>query len=233
MSFFRKKKKSTTSSTTTTAEKKVDENNVRVGSSKALDDSKIKSMTKVTTSLPSSLEEGETTEDNEIFDRRAYKATSAKRSNINQDDRNSTTDDDDATIATATATLTATATAAASLRTGARSYGNARENTEGFYNARIVVKDWQFNRDTITVPSGTMVVFSVDSKERSMVELTINITNKQGHIVDHSECLTAGQLWEYFATDVGEYSFQDQDDEELKGTIIVVEGDQSTKFASQ
>ena len=182
MSFFRKKKtttnasqstqkSSTTSSTSSSSSTKIDENNVRVFSS-----TETKTMNSMTTkpNLPTTLDEGETYEDAEVFDRRSLKATARRQVSVqqpttatsermNKDDK---VDEDD---------LQQGDEENKPLRSGPRSYGNARENTEGFYNARITVKDWQFNVDSIIVPVGCMILFSVDKSERSMVECNIQI----------------------------------------------------------
>ena len=181
MSFFRKKKKTTeaestqkssTTSSTSSSSTKVDENNVRVFSS-----TETKTMDSMTTkpNLPTTLDEGETYEDAEVFDRRSLKATARRQVSVQQPTTTTTErmnkkdkvdkaeedeqgDDENKP-----------------LRSGPRSYGNARENTEGFYNARITVKDWQFNVDSIIVPVGCMILFSVDKSERSMVEVNVQI----------------------------------------------------------
>ena len=182
MSFFRKKKKTTeaestqkssTTSSTSSSSTKVDENNVRVFSS-----TETKTMDSMTTkpNLPTTLDEGETYEDAEVFDRRSLKATARRQVSVqqptttttermNKKDKVDKTEDDELQGDDENKPL----------RSGPRSYGNARENTEGFYNARITVKDWQFNVDSIIVPVGCMILFSVDKSERSMVEVNVQI----------------------------------------------------------
>ena len=86
--------------------------------------------------LPTTLDEGETYEDAEVFDRRSLKATARRQVSVqqptttttermNKKDKVDKTEDDELLGDDENKPL----------RSGPRSYGNARENTEGFYNA--------------------------------------------------------------------------------------------------
>jgi hypothetical protein len=219
---FRRKKKSATGSTTTEPKPKtqVDEKNVRVGTIAGNDEAE-SSMT-AAPSLPSSLEVGETADDTIFFDRRAVKAAS-KRSNTTAMESKSVLPLQLLPIPPKL-----------ELRTSPRVYGNACENTQGFYSSRVTVKDWQFETHArkITVPVGCMVIFSVDKSERSMVEINVQVHDGAGCLLGTSPCLTAGQSWEFFCLKTDVVEFQDINDEELSGTISIVEGDKGTQFAS-
>ena len=218
MSFFRRKKSSSEKE-----EKKeaATPKNVRV-TTRNLD---ALSMTKTPTELPSTIEKGEQLEDNVVYSRQALKATAVRnqkrmhqstttQGKVEEDDDEEEEEEEEET----------------ELRTGNNSYGNARKDcVAGYYQARVTVKDWQFNQTHITVPLGCVVLFSVGKKERSMVEVKVKITNDTDQCLGTSPALSAGQVWEYFCDALGELGFEDvSDGEEMAGTITVVAGDEKT-----
>lgn len=214
--------------------KKNENNNVRVNPNRSTPNTPREyppSMIKtIPTELPSSVEPDDMDAMQDIFDRRAFKD---KRKNIsvsnttNKD--NNKTEKDNSSSEEEEEEETQK-----KLRTGPKTFGSAKQNEKGFYSVNVVVKDWRFTENELTVPLGCVVSFSVDKKERSMVEVTVSINNNNNEHVATSFCLTAaGPKWEYFCNEIGEFSFCDINDEDdsMKGTILIVDGDERTVLA--
>ena len=82
------------------------------------------------------------------------------------------------------------------LRKG-RYYGDAKETPDGFYLLDVRVENWTFCVDDVTVPVGTVLRFSVDEREKPMVEVTVLIKDESDGVVSQSPALSAGQQWEW------------------------------------
>ena len=223
--------------------KQQEDTNVRVGPNHSLPSPRVPQsmIQQPPTELPTTLE-GDAEAAFDHFDRKAFKANVAHNHKM----LSNTT-----TSATATATATAASQGRAEissdeadaegeqkqqppLRTSPKRYGDASQNKRGYYSAQITVKDWCFDHTELTVPLGCVLVFGVDKKERSMVEVTVNITHDtDAGLAKQSPCLTAGSQWEYFCNGLGEFEFQDSNDEDdaMQGSFVVVEGDEMTQNA--
>lgn len=116
-----------------------------------------------------------------------------------------------------------------SLRKG-RYYGDAKETPGGFYLLDVRVENWTFCVDDVTVPVGTVVRFSVDEREKPMVEVTVLVKDESDNVVSQSPALSAGQQWEWLCTTSGSFTFEDLEDADLGGDIEVVPGDQQARF---
>lgn len=217
---------------------KQEDTNVRVGPNHSLPSPRVPQsmIQQPPTELPTTLEN----DADVAFDRKAFKATVAHNHKM----LSSTT-----TSATATAMATSQGRAESSsdeedaeggqnqqppLRSSPKMYGDASQNKRGYYSAQITVKDWRFDHTELTVPLGCVLVFGVDKRERSMVEVTVDITHDtDAGLARQSPCLTAGSQWEYFCNGLGEFEFQDSNDvdDSMQGSFVVVEGDEMTQNA--
>ncbi len=118
------------------------------------------------------------------------------------------------------------------LRTSPRAYGDARETRDGYYRAVVRVENWAFTTDELTVPVGCILRFEVAKTERSMVEVTVRVTDEADRLVGKSPPLSAGMVWEVCCAEEGMLRFCDVEDADLSGEVDVVPGDPQTKFAS-